>query len=598
MLLATSGVAITTDRIGGSVVTNRQSIAKFSHIFSQLIAKRPSTTNANRLPMKHTSAPLFAILALTSAAALAQATPPDAGRILQEVTPLPKRPPPRAPETTIEERPAALPDDGQRILVKGFRISGATVFADSELLPLVGDVAGKNLGFAELDAVAARLTRHYRDAGYLLARAYLAPQDIRDGIVTIAVAEGRVGQVNVTNKAGLAASALAPVSNVVPGEVIRADALEASLLALSDIPGVEVKSTLRPGAAVGTSDFLVDVEPGVAFSGSADFDTFGNRYTGTYRLGTSLSWNNPVGLGDQANLRAQTSGDGFLYGRLGYQLPVGASATRIGAAWSHMHYKLGESCAYMRADGDATVGSLYLLQPLLRSRQANWSGQLEYDNKQLVDRIGSTSTEIDKTLRNWTLGLNGNLLDGVGGGGSTTLSLSYTNGELNLDAVQSAIDRVTARSKGSFDKWSASLQRVQRLPADMTITVSASGQWAGKNLDSSEKFALGGAYGVRAYPQGEASGDEGHLVSVELRKPIFDRWEGLGFYDDGHATINRNPWTAETNRLHLAGYGIGAAYSGGGYTFRVFAAWKAGTARPASDVDRNPRVWAQAAVYF
>ena len=43
------------------------------------------------------------------------------------------------------------------------------------------------------------------------------------------------------------------------------------------------------------------------------------------------------------------------------------------------------------------------------------------------------------------------------------------------------------------------------------------GQLAFDNLDSSEKMELGGAYGVRAYPEGEAFGDEGYIATAEAR---------------------------------------------------------------------------------
>ena len=537
----------------------------------------------------------FLLLAVTSAQAQ-QA--PDAGRLLQDIGPAPRLPVPRAPAPSVEEPRPGLPADGQRIAVKAFRISGAKAFAQPELLALVNDAVGKELTLAELDALALRITRHYRVAGYLVARAWLPPQEIEDGIVEIAVLEGRIGRVQIDNAAQLAPSALAPLDRIVPGDIVSGPAVESALLSLSDLPGVEVKSTLRPGTAVGTSDFLVDVAPGPALAGSADFDSFGNRYTGTYRLGASLSWNNPARLGDQATLRVQQSDGGMSYGRIGYQLPVGERATRVGASWSQMHYKLGENFASLRADGDAGVGSLYLLHPFLRTREASWYGQLQYDDKRLADRVGATATDTDKKLGNWTYGVNGNLIDGLGGGGSNGLSFAATSGRLSLDAVSAAIDRATARSAGDFTKWSASFQRTQRVEDDMTASVSWSGQWASKNLDSSEKFSLGGAYGVRAYPQGEASGDEGQLLSLELRKRVSAGWELQGFYDAGWVTANRNPWTAAANLRHLAGYGVGTAYAGGGYTLRMFAAWKTGSGQPTSDIDRTPRVWLQAATYF
>lgn len=524
--------------------------------------------------------------------------PPDAGRVLEELRPTPALPAPKARPTTVEERPAIVPSNGRRIAVRGFRLTGASAFAQAELLALLADGAGREMTLAELDGLAARITRHYREAGYLVARAYLPAQEVKDGQVEIAVLEGRLGQVEVRNAVELASSALAPLVALVPGESLSLRALDASLLALADLPGIEVKSTLRPGAAVGTSDLLVEVARGTALNGSVDFDSFGNRYTGAHRLGGSVFWNNALGLGDQASLRVQTSDGGLRYGRVGYQLPLGSRATRVGAAWSEMRYKLGKDFAALDADGEASVASLYLLHPFVRGREASLYGQVAYDDKRLIDRVGATATRNEKALGNWTFGINGNLLDGLGGGGSNSFSAVYTQGHLDLDAIMTVVDRATAGSQGSFSKWSLSLQRLQRLSGDVGLYLSASRQWAGKNLDSSEKFSLGGAYGVRAYPQGEAGGDEGQLLSAELRWQLGDAWQVQGFYDDGRIAINRKPWTAAANDRHLAGYGLGAAYAGGGFTVRMFAAWKAATGIATSDIDRSPRIWVQAAKYF
>ncbi|MDP1613746.1 MAG: ShlB/FhaC/HecB family hemolysin secretion/activation protein [Sulfuritalea sp.] len=537
-------------------------------------------------------------LALFAATAAFAQQPPDAGQILRDTGPAPRLPAPKAPTTRVEEGAPLAAPDGQRIAVKGIRVTGATAFPEAELLALVADADGKELSLAELDGLAARITRHYREAGYLVARAYLPAQDVSSGTIEIAVLESRLGKVSVTDRVGLSASALAPLDALSPGQAIRRQEMEHSLLVLSDLPGVEVKSTLRPGAAVGTSDFLVDVAPGPAVSGSVDIDSFGNRFTGAHRFGASLFLNNPAKLGDQASLRLQKSDGDFDYVRVGYQLPVGVHATRIGVAWSQMHYGLGKDFAPLKASGEASVGSLYLLHPFLRSREASWYGQVQYDDKRVTDNVDATSTKTGKLLGNWTFGVNGNLTDSFGGGGSNTIALGYMRGHLELDATTDLIDAATARSAGGFAKWSASFQRLQHLTDGISLSLAYAGQWAGKNLDSSEKFALGGAHGVRAYPQGEASGDEGQSLTAELRWQVSDAWQAQAFYDDGRVKINRNPWAAGDNTRHLAGVGVGAAWTGGGFTARLFAAWKADTGKPTSDVDRSPRVWVQAAKYF
>jgi len=118
-------------------------------------------------------------------------------------------------------------------------------------------------------------------------------------------------------------------------------------------------------------------------------------------------------------------------------------------------------------------------------------------------------------------------------------------------------------------------------------------QRASKNLDSSEKFVLGGVYGIRAYPQGEAAGDQGWLASLELRQALMPGWQGSVFYDAGGVDINRQPFIAGDNKRRLSGYGIGLAASFDAFSVSATLAWRGGSAAPTSDRDKSPRLWLQ-----
>lgn len=534
------------------------------------------------------------------AAALAQ-TPPDAGTSLEGIRPAPTLP---ARDTGALPEEAARPvmalDAGVKVTVTAFRITGAKAVPDSELRPLVSDAVGKELSLAELQGVAERITRHYRQRGYLVAQAYLPAQEIKGGVIEIAVLEGHLGKLRVENRSPLDdARVTAPLAGLAEGQAIERKPLERGLLLLSDTPGVEVKSTLRPGATVGTSDLLVDVAPGRRITGSVDFDTYGNRFTGQYRLGGTLNLNNPLGRGDQLTLRAIVSEENLAYGRVGYQLPVGGLGTKLGAAWSHMTYELGKDFEVLKAHGTAQVGSLYLLHPFVRSRAFNLYGQVQFDHKRLEDRVDVTATLTDKHSDLWTATLTGDRRDGFGGGGVSSFSLAVSQGDLGIDTpVAKLIDDLTARSAGSFTKANLNLQRLQALTEKTSLYGSLQAQWASKNLDSSEKFTLGGAYGVRAYPLGEANGDEGWLLTLELRHSLAPGWQLTGFVDAGHVDLNKTPWAAGDNTRDLAGYGVGLNWAkGADWAVKSSLAWRA-NGRPTSDVDRDPRAWVQIVRYF
>ena len=150
-------------------------------------------------------------------------------------------------------------------------------------------------------------------------------------------------------------------------------------------------------------------------------------------------------------------------------------------------------------------------------------------------------------------------------------------------------------TRGSFNKLNLDVARVQALPAGLSLFGRFSGQWADQNLDSSESFSLGGAYGVRAFPSGEGNGDAGWLVQAEVRYSMGDFMPYV-FHDNGRVTLNARasrilPAVTDNHRS-VAGGGVGLRYVRDVWNADVNVSWRTQGGKPQSDtVDRNPRVW-------
>lgn len=549
------------------------------------------TSRTSRVPPSLLSA------VLTLAAAQAVAATPDAGQILQEPRAPLIAPSSDAPVLTIDTpRSGSVPEGGPQIRLTAIRFIGNTAFSADALQSLLADALGKELTFAELTRLAERVTRYYRDAGYLVARAYLPAQQVKDGVLEMVVLEGNLGQVTITNTAGLKGSALAPAQALPLNSPIHGQSLDRALLTLADLPGTRIQSTLRPGSTVGAADLLVEVEKTRSVQGSADIDNFGSTYTGEYRAGTSLYWNNPLDRGDQLSLRLQTSDADMRYERLGYQLPLGSYGTRVGAAVSHIDYRLGKDFESLDAKGSANTASLYLLQPLLRSPLHNWYGQLQLDAKKLRDIVESTDTTTEQRLRNVVLGVNGDWQDKLLGGGNNGLGVNLTAGHVRMDEESQLQDEASAQSDGGFSKLNYRLQRVQFLLPDWSLAFSLGGQMTDKNLVSVEKFSLGGSAGVRAYDQGEGIGDEGWLSTLALRWQPAQHWQLQAFYDAGTVKVNHRRWTTDSNRIHLGGAGLGLGWSSDTLAFSLTSAWATEGKNNADQ--QGARLWAQASIGF
>lgn len=526
---------------------------------------------------------------------------PDAGTILQQVKPVaPPVPSSSGTGLKIEREGAAQWPPSAPFEVKTIQLSGNTLFDTKVLHALVADAEGKTLTLAQLDELAAKITEYYRSHGYPLARAFIPAQTIEAGVVRIEIIEARYGKIKLDNRSrvndSLMDATLAPLQS---GQAIEQNAMDRSLLLLTDIPGIAINATLKPGETVGTADLLVEATSGPAASGSVLLDNYGNRYTGKARAGFTTNYNNPLHHGDDLGFNATTSGRGMNYERLSYEFLLSGHGTRLGAAYSALHYTLGDTLSSLNAHGTATVGSLWAKHPLLRGQRVNLYGQLQFEQKKLRDHIDVSAIQTDRHLNSWTASLTGDCRDTFFAAGVNTWSLGWAAGRVAFDdsAAQLA-DAATAKTQGKFTKWNASLARLQSLSQQNTLYFVLAAQGANTNLDSAEKMIAGGPNTVRAYDMGAISGDAGALFSAELRhdlaQPWYGQWQAVAFVDNEHVKVDKNLWVAATNGATLSGAGLGLNWAGANqWSAKAYAAKRIGTIPVLVGSAASARAWVE-----
>ena len=537
--------------------------------------------------------------------------PPAGGAVpLLQIPPAPMQPreqPKFELEQPVEQTaPAQAGMDKTTIRVNSLKITGEQIYSESELLALTGFEPGTDLTLTDLRAMTTRIADHYHQNGYFLAQAYLPTQDIKEGVVTIAVVVGQYGKVAINNETNLSDSlANNLISGLDSGNVIESGPLETRLLLLSDLAGVKVNSTLLPGAVPGTSDLKVDLTPGPRVTGSIDGDNAGLPYTGVYRLGGTINVNNLAGLGDVASLRVLSSGSGMTYGRASYQVQLGRAT--LGAAYTQVGYALGKDFADLGAHGTAKIASIYSSYPLIRSRNSNLYVQLGVDARAYQDRIDSTDSVTDKRANVLISGIYGDHRDTLGGGGLNAYGLSWSLGNLDIQtAAVRDFDNATAKTNGQYNKIGFNAMRLQRVTDTVSFYGSVNGQVASKNLDIWEKMELGGMYGVRAYPAGTAFGDQGYILNLEARLllPSFSesmpgKMHLVALFDTGTIQYNKNTWVAGNNNVTLSGAGVGVTWSDpNNFAAKAYYAHKVGSAPETINSSASGQFWLQFVKYF
>lgn len=472
---------------------------------------------------------------------------------------------------TQELKPVMTDIGGKSIEIKGFKFSGAIHVSEDKLLSRVGSYAGKSYTLGELEKITSLITKAYREEGYFVARAYIPKQSMRDGMLEITIIEGNYGKFKLTNNSLVNNERVqGMLDDVKDANIVSTDTLERAMLIINDTPGAKVTGAdVMPGAQVGTSDFAITTEATNPYTGYIVGDNYGSKYTGRYRVNLGLNANSPLGYGDKLSLNGVISTTSDLKnGKVAYGFPLMDNGLRGELSASHTTYSLAEDYAALDAIGTSTTLEASLSYPIIRTREESLHVSFSYAHKNMKDEVQSTSTITKKEADVATLGAiytKNCILFGLES--STTATLNLTHGDLSFnDAAALALDAVGARTNGEYTKISGTIEKGIAFNPEYSLTTSLRFQKSlgNKNLDGSEDFSLGGAYGVRAFPDGEHSAENGYIFGVELFYAL-PSYEGINhkasiFADTGYARMENLLSTSESRHLSDMGLGYQASY--------------------------------------
>ena len=503
-----------------------------------------------------------------------------------------------------------LQDDksAKKVIIKSFKIEGNAHINSKLLLSLLNAYKNKKLSFEDMQVAASIVTKEYRKKGYIVARAYIPVQSISDDVLEISVIEGVYGKFQLKNNSRFSTSLLQKIFDTnKQGEVITSDSLERVLLTANNMPGVVVSSAnIKAGDSVGSSDFLITIDASKAYNGYVLVNNYGGRYTGENQLLAGANILNPFGIGDKLSLTGLISnGQGLSNGSVSYSILLNQYGLRGEIGYNATSYTLSKEFANLNAVGHSQGYYFKLNYPLLKRRAENLNLFVRLEKNYLTDEIRTANTTTDKTLYAYRVGLDYTKTDLALLSLNQTLqtSLIFTQGDLKFeDETQSALDRAGANTQGSFSKIQLSVDYNLDLGYDISLenTFSYQHSLGNKNLDGSEDFSVGGAYGVKLYPSGELSAENGYIYKIEAKYSItnpenFISKLGL-FYDLGKASMQNPSVTFVSHALEDMGIGYYANYK------QLFAnievAWKINSQNITSEPDQNYKVLVMGGVRF
>lgn len=452
--------------------------------------------------------------------------------------------------------------DGATFVLKNVNIEHLTVFKADELRADYAQYLGKPVDLNTLNQIAAKITAHYRNAGYILSRAVLPPQKITGGTVTIRIVEGYVDKVQfegLTHKSSLLEGYADHIRNAKP---LDAATLERYLLLMEDLPGVNARAVLRPSATVpGASDVIVTISQRL-ITGSVTLDNRGTRYMGPVQAGATLDINNALGLFERTEIRGVTAAETneMRFAQIEHQEQIGTDGTKLAVSAGYTRTQPGYTLKPLDFDGRDKVFSVDVSHPFLRSRQSNLFGDVRFDVRQTDLDTSGTQLYNDK-LRVLRAGGSYDFIDQWSAVNRFETELSKG---LNWNAGSASRSRATATP--DFIKGTALVSRLQPIGGAFSLYASATGQTSANTLMAAEQFSLGGPSFGSAYDPSELVGDSGVAGRLELQYNrsgdfvYIPSYQLYGFYDGG-MVWNRNAAVGQKSSESLTSTGLGARFN-------------------------------------
>lgn len=417
-------------------------------------------------------------------------------------------------------------------------LEGNTVFSESQLRELYQSSLRKTISVAELQGIVQKITKKYRDEGFIISRALLPPQTIKQGIVRIQIVEGFISKVEVKGDPGKAECVIAGYGkHILDNRPLQMKILERYVLLANDLPGYTVKAVLTPSKTVTASSDLTLVVERKKSSAYLSEDNFGTRYLGPQQITGSLSLYSILvgGENNTFKLLKSTQGRELRFFEYLHAQPVGTRGAKWIVVYDYTKTRPGFILQPLNIIGRSTWIFTDIIYPVIRSRERNLvvHGQANYQNVFSTisefpfyqDRIRSLATGAFYESADKHKGVN-------------TAGIDFTQG-LNVMGAHQHLNQSRPLGNTEYLRTNIFLGRLQGVTERFSIYVSMRGQYASKPLLASEQFSYGGSDFGRGYDPSEIVGDKGVAAKLELRiqtnpeKKFLKSVQYYMFYDAG-----------------------------------------------------------------
>lgn len=380
------------------------------------------------------------------------------------------------------------------------------VFTEEELQRFAAPLIGRTVSIEEINKVIESISKAYVGSDYFTSRAYLPEQTVSDGVLQIALYEGRVGKINVENNKWTRSSYITNRIDTKEGDLFKLRALEKQVITFNNNNDVKLNVKIKPGEEVGTTDVDIKTDDKFPFHITGVFDNMGRENIGVLRGGAIISSDSLFGIRDKF-------AGGAYFGKhsqvafADYNAPINNKGTRLGGSFSYNHVSIKNGpFKDFGIKGKTFAYTGYVSHPIIQKPNMSL-------NSYTAANIKLTSTDVsDITLfktrtYSGTQGLNARWDTPKG----IWLTGHYgTVGYFDSDGHNDA-----------FFKYEGNGVRLHDFGHGIIGEFRVAGQWSPTDkLPWIEQYQTGGMSSIRGYSEGVLIGRSGYNTTAEIITPI------------------------------------------------------------------------------
>ena len=448
-----------------------------------------------------------------------------------------------------------------------YRVEGNTLLETKRIEAVVYPMLGPQRVASDVNEAASSLERAYRDAGFPTIYVEVPEQDVKGGVVTLRIVEGRVGRVRVEGARYFTPSGiLTKLASVNPGDVLHVPTMQTELNALNgQSPDLKVVPILKPGKTPGVVDIDFKVNDKNPLHGSLEANNYNSANTTESRVAASLSYDNLWQKQHSLSLQWQTSPQ--------KTSEVNVLAATYIAPWFDSSNRVAVYAIDSKSDvasvGDVAVignGKIYgarFVMPLPSDREYVHSLSMGADYKDYseiirLDPANKLKTPIDYAV--WTVQYNATQFTA---NSQTQWSIGANFGIRGVGNSDSEFIDKRNKSFANFAYLRGSVERTDLFAGDWQLISALHAQVADSPLINNEQFSAGGVRSVRGYYESQALGDNGATLGLEVRTPkllddvaAIDDLRLLSFFEAARLRV-QDALPDQVDSIGLAGAGIG-----------------------------------------